>query len=377
MTTIATSPGPTYPAQAAGTQAALASTDTQAATAAGAATLITSTLPPEIGSPGARAAVGGKPTLPEPRRTAGPHRFELPQLKKTDSARGQADANLDRADLLREIRKERREAVCAEAFEPQDFARLVVGPLSYCMKHPVSVVVCAVAVGSATALALSTGSLAGFKTAMPMISPLIAGMVGSSGVDEMLQRGAELALLKLGVDPRVTEKWGDAAGSAVYVGANVAMNALGGTWSQIDMDRIGDLATDVAVVLNVPEQNAEALGTIVSMVGSGAVAIGFHITTDATDPDALLKIGKKFRVGVDTETFTGLTAANLQAVKDEVKKQLTDGTLELTDITSMAEFKAMQKSWASLVETFGGLQDYAAQLSALASPGAANSSFKA
>ena len=191
---------------------------------------------------------------------------------------------------------------------------------------------------------------------MPAISPVIAGLVKSSGVNEMLQRGTELALLQLGVDPKVTEKWGDAVGSAVFVGANVAMNAIGGTWDKIDFSSIGDLAADVAVLCNVPAKNAAALSAIVSMVGSGAVGIG---------------------AGIVAGDYKELTAENFTKVWDTLTQKFKDGAFKLTDITDLDAFKAMQKSWGALVADFGDLQKFVDALSALVTPADAKSTYKA
>lgn len=332
---------------------------TQAPSAAGAASGVTGTVPTEVGqSGGLNTASAGKPALSAPKAqgVSAAKGLDKAEEKDVGMARQRADAKMDRAALLREMRKDRREAVCAKAFELEDFARLVMGPLNYCLKNPVQVVVSALALGAATATAISTGSLQGFKTAMPAISPVIAGIVKSSGVDEMVQRGTELALLQLGVDPKVTEKWGDAVGSAVFVGANVAMNAIGGTWDKIDFSSMGELAADVAVLLNVPAKNAAALSTIVSMVGTGAVGIG---------------------AGIVAGDYKELNAKNFEILWITLTQKLQGNDFDLSEISNMKTFKAMQKSWGALVEDFGDLQKFVEALNTLVAPADPKSNYKA
>lgn len=359
MTTITTPSAPSYPAPASGTQATQGSTGPQSTPAAGAADGATAPVPAEVGQGGtSRTPVAGKPALTAPKATSTTGASGTAKTQEPDvgSARQRADAKMDRAALLREMRKDRREAVCAKAFELEDFARLALGPLNYCLKNPVQVIVSALALGAATATAISTGNLAGFKTAMPAISPVIAGLVKSSGVNEMLQRGTELALLQLGVDPKVTEKWGDAVGSAVFVGANVAMNAIGGTWDKIDFSGIGDLSADVAVLCNVPAKNAAALSAIVSMVGSGAVGIG---------------------AGIVAGDYKDLSIKNVEIIWTTLIQKLQGNDFKLSEITDMKTFKAMQKSWGALVADFGDLQKFVDALSALVTPADAKSTYKA
>ena len=358
MTTITTTSNPSYPTQTGGAQATEGSTGTQSTQAAGAASGMTGVVPVEVGQGAQGASPAGRPMLSAPKATGASASSGSAKAEEKDvgTARQRADATMDRAALLREMRKDRREAVCAKAFELEDFARLVFGPLNYCLKNPVQVVVGALALGAATATAISTGNLAGFKTAMPAVSSMIGGLVKSSGVDEMLQRGTELALLQLGVDPKVTEKWGDAVGSAVFVGANVAMNAIGGTWDKIDFSSIGDLAADVAVLCNVPAKNAAALSTIVSMVGSGAVGIG---------------------AGIVAGDYKDLSAKNFDIIWTTLTQKLQGNDFKLSEITDMKTFKAMQKSWGALVEDFGDLQKFTEALSALIAPADAKSSYKA
>jgi hypothetical protein len=182
---------------------------------------------------------------------------------------------------------------------------------------------------------------------MPAVSTMIGGLVKSSGVEEMLQRGTELALLTLGVDPQITQKWGDAVGASMFVGANVAMNAIAGTWEKIDFSSLGDLAADVAVLLNVPTQNAAALSAIVRMAGSGAVAVG---------------------AGIVAGDYKDLTAENFTKVWDTLKQKLEDGKFKLSDITELDAFKSMNKSWGALVDDFGNLQKFADALNVLFTP---------
>jgi hypothetical protein len=273
------------------------------------------------------------------------------------SVRKQADAKMDRAAMLREMRKDRREAVCAKAFELDDFARLVIGPIKYCAMNPGKVLVGAVAVAAATATALSTGSLVGFVKAMPAISPMIAGLVKSSGVNEMIDRGAELALLTLGVDPNVSEKWGDTLGSAMFVGANVAMNVLGGTWEKIDMSSVGELAEDVSVLLNVPTKNAAALGKIVGMVGTMSVGIG---------------------VGIAAGDYDGLTSANFKTVWDAMRAEVKgEEAFNLADVTGLDAFKSIGTSWNEVTQDFGNLEEFCQALTDLMTPQNSQSSYKA
>lgn len=362
MTIITTPAGPTYSTPTTGTQTTQGqqgTQGTQGTSAAGAASGTTGTVPAEVGQlGGANTSPAGKPTLSSPKAKSAlaTHRLAQAEEKDVGTARQRADAKMDRAALLREMRKDRREAVCAKAFELDDFSRLVMGPFHYCLKNPVKVVVGALALGAATATAISTGSLQGFKAAMPAISAVISGIVKSSGVDEMIQRGSELALLQLGVDPKVTEKWGDAVGSLAFVGTNVAMNALGGTWDKIDFSSMGDLAADVAVLLNVPAKNAAALSAIVSMVGSGAVGIG---------------------AGIVAGDYKELSADNFKAVWTTVTQKLQGNDFKLSDITDMETFKAMQKAWGALVEDFGDLQKFTEALSALVAPADPKSNYKA
>jgi hypothetical protein len=350
MTTITSTSAPSYPTPAGGAQATNDTTAAQSTTAAGAASGATDAVPAEVGQGGlARTNTAGKPALSAPKTTGAAGTSGVSQSQRPDvgSARQKADAKLDRATMLREIRKDRREAVCAKAFELQDFGRLVIGPLSYCLKNPVQVVAGALALGAATAVSISTGNLTAFKAAMPAVSTMIGGLVKSSGVEEMLQRGTELALLTLGVDPQITQKWGDAVGASMFVGANVAMNAIAGTWEKIDFSSLGDLAADVAVLLNVPTQNAAALSAIVRMAGSGAVAVG---------------------AGIVAGDYKDLTAENFTKVWDTLKQKLEDGKFKLSDITELDAFKSMNKSWGALVDDFGNLQKFADALNVLFTP---------
>lgn len=333
---------------------------TAAPAAAGAAAPTTGAVPAEVGNtPGSTPGTPGKPDLPAPKM---PFDESAKVLAKAHSrqalaGRHQADQTMSRADILREIRKQRREAACAKSFELQDFARLVLGPVKYCITNPGTVVATALAASAAVATALTTGSLAGFKAAMPSISAVMTEMVKSSGVQDMLESGAELVLLQLGVDPTVTEKWGDAVGSAAFLSANVAMNALGGTWSAIDFSTMGDLAADVAALMNMPAKNAAALKGIVQMLGHGTVAIG---------------------AGIAAGSYKDLNATNFKSVWDELMKQFSadDAKFNLNDFLKGETFEKMSKAWTKLTQDFGNLQSFVQALSDLASP-AAQKNYKA
>lgn len=359
MTSITSQTGPSTTPFADGAQEVQVSATPQGVSAAGAVSGMTAHVPAEVGqAETACTATAGKPALSEPKHRRAAARRDAARAEEAHvgTARQKADVALDRAALLREMRKDRREAVCAKAFELQDFARLVVGPAQYCLRHPIKVVTAALAVSAATALAISTGNLAGFKAAMPGVSAVIGGMIGSSGVDEMLQRGSELALLQLGVDPKVTEKWGDAVGSAVFVGANVAMNAIGGTWQKIDFSSMGELAGDVAVLLNVPAKNAAALSALVGMVGTGVVGIG---------------------AGIVAGDYKELSSANFEKVWITLTQKLQGRDFDFTDITNMNAFKAMQKAWGALVADFGDLETFVQKLNEVITPGNDHSKYKA
>ena len=357
MSVQVSSPLPfSYTPSSAGVQTAGPAQGPQAAGAAGANTGV---VPAEVGQSGAPASTNpSKPTLkaPHPSGAKAAHEPSLTESKNVGTARKQADAKMDRATLLREIRTDRREAVCAQAFELQDFAQLVTGPLMYCLKNPAKVVVGALAIAAATATAITTGNLSAFKAAMPAVSPMIAGLVKSSGVNNMIERGTELALLTLGVDPNASEKLGNALGSAALVGANVVMNALGGTWDKIDFSSAGELAADVAVLLNVPAKNAAALKSIVSMVGTGAVAIG---------------------AGIVAGDYKELTVKNFGTVWETLNTKLKEGNFKLADITGLEAYKSMAKSWGEVTQDFGSLQEFVQALSALVAPDTSSASRRA
>ena len=149
MTTITTTSNPSYPTQTGGAQATEGSTGTQSTQAAGAASGMTGVVPVEVGQGAQGASPAGRPMLSAPKATGASASSGSAKAEEKDvgTARQRADATMDRAALLREMRKDRREAVCAKAFELEDFARLVFGPLNYCLKNPVQVIVSALALG--------------------------------------------------------------------------------------------------------------------------------------------------------------------------------------------------------------------------------------
>jgi len=351
MTTITTSTGPSYPPQATGTQTTQGSTGTQRTTAAGAASGTTGTVPAEIGQAvGQGNTTAGKPVLaaPNPKAASATKGSTPAEENMVGTARQKADATLDRAAMLREMRVDRRVAICAKAFSLEAFARVLQGPITYCMNNPGVVLTSAVTVGGAIACAMG-GNFAALQAIVPAVGPVIAGIANSSGLTDMIQRGAELAMLTLGVDPKVSAKWGDAVGSAALVGVNVAANVINGTWNKIDFSLLGDFAADAAVLLNVPAKNAEAFGSFVSLAGTAGLTLG---------------------VGIVAGKFKGLTFANVKTIWDDMATKFGDKdyVFKLTDITNSDAFKAVLESAVELVADFGNSQKLIDAFMAMTTP---------